>query len=189
MYKIAVIGPESTGKSALTQALARYYSSPFVDEYARHYVANLKRPYTFDDVCTIARFQIEAEDRYDRQPDSGAPFVFFDTELIITKVWFEYCYGKVPDFVNAQLRKGFFDLYLLCDTDLAWEPDPVREHGDDREYFAAWYRREVEQLGKPYVIVQGLGNRRLTNAVHAIETWLDQAQTSPPDINSPLATS
>jgi nicotinamide riboside kinase len=183
MYKIAVIGPESTGKSALTQALALHYSSPFVDEYARDYVANLNRPYTFGDVCTIARYQIDAEELYSRNPDSGTPFVFFDTELIITKVWFEYCYGVVPDFVTNQLQKGFFDLYLICDIDLAWEPDPVREHGNDREFFADWYRREVEQLEKPYVIVQGLGNSRLYNAVNAIENWIKQSETSLPDRN------
>lgn len=178
MYKIAVIGPESTGKSALTQALARHYSSPFVDEYARDYIANLKHPYTFGDVCFIARHQIEAEKMYNQPSDNRAPFVFFDTELIITKVWFEYCYKMVPDFVNQQLQQRFFDLYLVCDTDLAWEPDPVREHGHDREFFAAWYRREIEQLEKPYVIVQGFGDERLTNAIRAIESWISDTTTT-----------
>jgi nicotinamide riboside kinase len=220
MYKIAVIGPESTGKSALTKALARHYSSPYVDEYARDYVAKLNRPYTFDDLCEIAKVQIEAETFFQTLSDSaaGAPFpaclhhtvffpehidlgqkqqpsspgnapailhpdqlreshfVFFDTELIITKVWFEYCYQRVPENVIQQLGQGFFDLYLLCDTDLPWIPDPVREHGSDREYFSAWYRREAEQLDKPYVIVQGSGNMRLTNSVEAIDSWLKSAK-------------
>lgn len=220
MYKIAVIGPESTGKSALTKALARHYSSPYVDEYARDYVAKLNRPYTFEDLCEIAKVQIEAETLFQSLSDSAvgvpfpaclhptvffpdyfvpdqenqlspvtmspailhrdqlreSPFVFFDTELIITKVWFEYCYQRVPENVIRQLGQGFFDLYLLCDTDLPWIPDPVREHGNDREYFSAWYRREAEQLGKPYVIVQGSGNKRLTNSVEAINNWLGTAK-------------
>lgn len=179
MYKIAVIGPESTGKSVLTKALALHYSAPHVDEYARSYVEQLGRPYTYDDVCAIARYQVEAENRIEKQEvqsnnsslssSKKTGFVFFDTELIITKVWFEYCYKKVPSFVNQQLSKGFFDLYLLCDTDLPWEPDPVREHGDDREFFFDWYRREIEQLKKPYVVVQGLDDNRLNSAIQAIE--------------------
>jgi nicotinamide riboside kinase len=171
MYKIAVIGPESTGKSALTKALAKHYSSPMVDEYARWYVEQLNRAYTFEDVCSIARKQIEDEKHYHQilqQPDHPA-YVFFDTELIITKVWFEYCYQSVPDFVVQQLDSGFFDLYLLCDTDLPWEPDPVREHGHDRDFFLEWYRREIEHLRKPYVIIKGTGDVRTHNAIHAIE--------------------
>lgn len=171
MYKIAVIGPESTGKSALTQALARYYTAPFADEYARYYVEQLKRTYTYEDLCTIARVQVNAERFFERISDEPG-YVFFDTELIITKVWFEHCYGTVPGFLTEQLHKRFFDFYLLCDTDLPWEPDPVREHGHDREYFKSWYRNEIEQLGKPYVIVQGSGNQRLTNAVEAIENYV-----------------
>ncbi|MDD3195212.1 MAG: ATP-binding protein [Paludibacter sp.] len=169
MYKIAVIGPESTGKSALTKALARYYKAPAVDEYAREYVEQLGRPYTYEDVCTIAHTQIAAETRYENQ--SSSSLVFFDTELIITKVWLEYSYQRVPSFVDDQLIKGFFDLYLLCDTDLPWEPDPVREHGDDREYFFEWYRREIELLSKPYVVIRGIGEQRLENAIQAIENW------------------
>jgi nicotinamide riboside kinase len=187
MYKIAVIGPESTGKSALTKALALHYSAPHVDEYARSYVEELGRPYTYEDVCTIAKAQIAAEKLYataaiasaeipavspiDSQTEGFADkpaYVFFDTDLIITKVWMEYCYKQVPAFVNDQLKTGFFDLYLLCDTDLPWEPDPVREHGDDREYFFEWYRREVEQLNKPYVVIQGLGDERLNCAIQAL---------------------
>ena len=155
MYKIAVIGPESTGKSALTQALAQYYNSPYVDEYAREYVGNLGRPYNFEDVCNIAHVQISAENYFiglqqeglfkknteyfegqgvgttgnqhvpesvvlpvNADATSGVyPYVFFDTELIITKVWFEYCFKKTPSFLTEQLNKGFFDLYLLCNTD------------------------------------------------------------------------
>ncbi len=175
MYKIAVIGPESTGKSALTKALAQHYSSPMVDEYAREYVQQLDRPYTFEDVCVIAHQQIAAEKSYNNINsklgirDKLPPFVFFDTELIITKVWFEYCYKSVPDFVLKQLGEGFFDLYLLCDTDLPWEPDSVREHGHDREVFREWYRKEIEQLKKPYVIIQGTGELRTQHAIVAIE--------------------
>jgi NadR type nicotinamide-nucleotide adenylyltransferase len=171
MYRIAVVGPESTGKSELSKKLAAHYQSPWVDEYARHYVEQLNRHYTFDDICTIARKQIEDELVYEKE--HAEPYVFFDTDLIITKVWFDYCFQKIPDFVNERLKTGFFDLYLLCEPDLPWQSDPVREHGSDRDYFFTRYKSEIIQLGKSYVCIRGLGNDRLSNAIKQIDNYFN----------------
>jgi nicotinamide riboside kinase len=169
MYRIAVTGPESTGKSELTKALADHFGCPFVPEFAREYVEKLHRPYAREDVEIIARKQIEFENEY--LQNNQFPYVIFDTELIITKVWFQYCYGEVPEFVQKQLESGFFDLYLLCEPDLPWIPDPVREHGDDREYFFELYRSEIVQLGKPYQLISGIGEERTDNAIKAVEAF------------------
>lgn len=169
MFKIAILGPESTGKSTLTESLAVHFRSAMVSEYAREYIENLTVPYTYDDVCNIARKQIEQELFY--AENQNTEFVFFDTELIITKVWFDYKFGKIPDFVTERLNAGYFDLYLLCEPDLPWEADPVREHGTDRDFFFEWYKREIEQTRKPYVIVNGTGPERLKNATLAINSF------------------
>ncbi|MEI6555414.1 MAG: ATP-binding protein [Paludibacter sp.] len=170
MFKIAILGPESTGKSTLTQALAEYFQAQWVSEYAREYVENLKAPYTFEDVCNIARKQIEQEIVFENSYSTDK-YVFFDTELIITKVWFEYKYNTVPAFVTERLKTGFFDLYLLCTPDLPWEADSVREHGTDRDFFFDWYKREIEQTGKPYVIVEGIGEDRIRNAISSVNPF------------------
>jgi NadR type nicotinamide-nucleotide adenylyltransferase len=162
MLRIAIIGPESTGKTVLAQGLSKHFDAPWIPEYARSYVEKLQRPYNFDDVCTIARKQIELETTSEQ---GGCEFVFFDTDLIITKVWFEYCYKTCPDFVVDRLNKGFFDLYLLCMPDLDWLPDPVREHGDDRDFFFEWYKKEIERIHKPYILVSGQGNSRIEAVV------------------------
>ena len=167
MIKIAILGPESTGKSTLAKALAKHFDSPWVPEYAREFIERLKLPYTYEDVCTIAHKQIEEETIYDNQTTNDG-FVFFDTDLIITKVWFEYKYKTVPEFVIERQKAGFFDFYLLCAPDLAWEPDPVREHGTDRDFFFEWYKRGIEQTGKPYVVVSGIENKRTENAINAL---------------------
>ncbi|MDD3319940.1 MAG: ATP-binding protein [Paludibacter sp.] len=174
MFKIAIIGPESTGKTELARNLSEYFNASWIPEYAREYVEHLKRPYTFDDVCKIAKKQIELEKKYSDTESEKKGFLFFDTELIITKVWFEYKYQKVPDFLNQQLDTRFFDFYLLCAPDLVWEADTVREHGTDREYFFKWYKREIEQTGKPFVIIKGFGNQRIKNAVLSIENYFQQ---------------
>jgi len=170
MIKVAILGPESTGKTALAKSLAEHFNAPWVPEHAREYVEKLTIPYTYDDVCSIARTQIEQEKCYEEHPELSDSYVFFDTDLIITKVWFEYKYGVVPEFIPERIEAGFYDLYLLCAPDLPWEPDPVREHGVDREFFFDWYKKEIELTGKPCVIVTGTGPGRFQNAVSALHS-------------------
>lgn len=169
--KVAIIGPESTGKTALAGQLAARFRAPWVPEYAREYVAALRRPYTRDDVEAIARRQVEQERKYEAWP--AGRHVFFDTDLVVTKVWFAYRYHSVPPFVEERLATRFFDLYLLCAPDLPWQYDPVREHGDDRDFFFDWYRREVEALGTPCAVITGQGGERLRKAVEAIDNLVD----------------
>ena len=170
MYKIAILGPESTGKSELAKALATYYKGEWVPEYAREYVEKLGRKYTYDDVCHIAATQLKEIDLFENKTQSD--FVFFDTELIITKIWFEYCFGEVPQFLTNAMEKPVFDFYLLCDYDLEWIPDPVREHGDDRAYFFNLYKAEIEKTQRPFAIVSGTSEDRVLNAIKAIENYL-----------------
>jgi NadR type nicotinamide-nucleotide adenylyltransferase len=169
MYKIAILGPESTGKTALAKSLAEHFDAPWIPEYAREYVEKLINPYTYEDVCNIALKQIEQEIAFEQQNSKTENYVFFDTDLIITKVWFSYCFEKIPDFLNERMKTCFFDLYLLCAPDLTWEPDPVREHGNDREFFFDWYKKEIEQTGKPYAVITGTGKHRIQNAIDAIQ--------------------
>ena len=170
MYKIAILGPESTGKSELAKALATYYKGEWVPEYAREYVEKLGRKYTYDDVCHIAATQLKEIDLFKNKTQYD--FVFFDTELIITKIWFEYSFGEVPQFLTNAMEKPVFDFYLLCDYDLEWIPDPVREHGDDRAYFFNLYKAEIEKTQRPFAIVSGTGEDRVLNAIKAIENYL-----------------
>lgn len=169
MYKIAIIGPESTGKTELAKKLAFHYEAIWVPEYARNYMEQLTRPYTYDDVCVIARKQI-SEEKFFENENQDTKFVFFDTDLIITKVWFEFKYHTIPSFLVERLKEPFFDFYLLCTPDLPWIFDPVREHGDDRNYFFDLYRREIEQTGVPYVQIEGFGDSRLQQAID----WIDK---------------
>lgn len=169
MLKVAIIGPESTGKSELSEKLAIHFNGDWVPEYAREYVERLNKPYDFDDICNIAHTQIEQELRYEQLNKSG--FVFFDTELIITKVWMLHVYKQCPDFVTERLSAPFFDFYLLCKPDLPWIEDPVREHGTDREFFYEWYKKEIETMHKPYCEISGSGAERTNNAIKEIENY------------------
>lgn len=157
MFKVGIIGPESTGKSTLARYLAKRYNGVLVPEYARDYMENLDRPYTYDDVVAIARYQIEhlQSITFNSSPLTSQLY-FFDTELIITKVWFEYKYGSCPDWLEKAIRAYPMDTYLLTYPDIKWEPDPVRENPAIRLELFERYEHEIQTLDIPYYVVKHL---------------------------------
>ena len=168
MKKIVVLGPESTGKTDLCRALSDHFTSPWIPEYAREYVAGLNRAYTYADVEVIAREQMHEQEEA-KQLYADADYVFFDTDLVITKVWFLHGFNRCPEWLQPALESSEVDLYLVCKPDIPWEYDPVRENPDIREFLYDWYKRELEALHKPFVEISGLGIARLQNAVAAIQ--------------------
>ncbi len=157
MFRVAIIGPESTGKSTLAAYLARRYNGLLIPEYARTYVEQLNRPYTYDDVVAIARYQIEEIESIFHQRSSqytNSKAVFFDTDLIITKVWFEYKYGSCPDWLLKALHDYPMDVYLLTYPDIDWKPDPVRENPNIRLELFNRYKQEIQTLNIPYYIIK-----------------------------------
>ncbi len=160
---IVVTGAESTGKSTLTEALANHFDVPFVPEFAREYVEKIKRKYNFHDVETIAGEQIE---QLNALQHSAQPFIFIDTWLIITKIWFEVVFDAVPDWFSKEIQKTNIDLFLVCDIDLPWIPDPVRENGgEQRIILHNKYVQEIENYNFKYKIVRGKSEKRFQNAL------------------------
>lgn len=157
--KIVIIGPESTGKTTLTNALAKHFNCPSVNEYAREYIDKLNRSYKEEDILTIAQKQIELEDK------EQAPYLFIDTDLIVCKVWSEYKYGRCHPWILKQIKNRKYHHYLLCDIDLEWEQDPQRENPNDREKLFEIYKEELNKLNKSYSIVSGEKKDRLFNAI------------------------
>ncbi len=169
--KVAITGPESTGKSRLCRDLALHFNGFCVPEFARAYIDRLSRPYTQEDISAIAKGQLILEKKVVAQAGRMArsPVVFCDTELIVTKVWSLHKYGKCDPWILKQILNNHYDLYLLCDVDLPWEPDPQREHPELRTHFFDWYKRELDQYKFPYRVVKGDGKHRIWNAISFIE--------------------
>lgn len=174
--RIGIVGPESTGKTLIAQKLAKYYQGEWVPEYARAYIEKLDHPYNFEDVKNIAQWLIEA---FESRKKTDHP-VFFDTEMIITKIWFEVVFGKVPDEMDAWMNTLDFDAFLLCYYDLPWYPDAVRENGGEmRKVLYKRYLDEIEKLQKPCAVVSGKGTQRVMNAAKAVSRL-----TSLPDVTN-----
>ena len=165
MKRILVTGPESSGKTELVNWLATRFKGEVVEEYARAYVEGLKAPYTMDDVEHIARHQLLSYEG----DFPGKEWVFFDTWLIITRVWFDVVFSSVPTWLDAAIGEARFDLVLLCAPDLPWVADGVRENGGpERERLYEQYKLEMQRFGMEWEEIRGSGEDRFHRAEEII---------------------
>ncbi len=162
MYKIGIIGPESSGKSTLARYLAKRYQGTLVPEYARTFVEQKGTTnVTWDELCEIAQYQIKELTSLPFREESEVGFLIFDTELIVTKVWFDYAFGRVPEWLNEAIQRYPMDVYLLTYPDLPWIPDPARYNGSDAirlELFRR-YETDIQALNIPYYIIRHTDNQ------------------------------
>jgi len=164
--KIAITGPESTGKSEMAKKLANYFNTVWVPEYAREYIAGLDREYTPKDIEFIARKQLEIESGLEKKARN---LLFCDTELLVTKIWSEFVFDQAIDWIDEKINTHVYDLYLLMDIDLPWQEDPLREHPHQRKTLFNRYYQELAQKEFPFEVISGQGNQRLQNAIKVIK--------------------
>ena len=170
MFKVAITGPESTGKSTLAEKLAEHYNTDFIPEYSRSYLENFVGQYTENDVVEIAKGQhnliLEEENK-------SSKILIADTEIVVCKIWVEYVFKHSNKVIDEILKQQDFDLYLLCDIDLPWTYDPLRENPniDERKELFEIYRNTLEQMKVPFEIVSGDNDERVNNAIKVIEKY------------------
>lgn len=175
MFKIAIIGPESTGKSTLAEKLAQHFNTDFIPEYSRTYLENFEGRYSENDVVEIAKGQHKLIlEKKKESPD----ILIADTEIIVCKIWCEYVFKHSNETIDNILKEQNFDLYLLCDIDLPWVYDPLRENPnlEERKELFEIYRNTLEQMNVgtrhatpiPFEIVRGNNEERVENAINII---------------------
>ena len=163
--KIAIVGPESTGKSSLAEALSSHYKLPWVEEYSREYLENLDRPYEQSDLIEIALGQLDLEKKVLEEKPA---FLLCDTNLLVIKVWSEFKYGNADPALEALYNFEEYDLHFLCDIDIPWAYDPLREHPEKREELFDIYHKQLKQLELPFSIIRGTKAERIQQAVSEI---------------------
>lgn len=168
MIRIAITGPESTGKSWLAERLAGHYQTQWVREYARQYLEEINRPYNYDDILLIAQHQLEMENSF----LSNTDLLFCDTDFCVTTIWCNVKYGKCHPWIKSELDRNNYQLYLLCDIDLPWQYDPLREHPEMRAELFGMYRNLLEAHSFNYRVVKGNGETRLENAIGFVNEYL-----------------
>jgi len=151
--------------------MAGHFKTIWVPEIAREYLINLGRAYVYEDILSIAQEQLMQENTL---AEVASKVLFCDTDLLVTKIWSLYKYRKCDPWIEAQVKSHRYDLYLLCNIDLPWEEDPLREHPDQRDELFGLYLEELQQLDVPFAIISGTGRERTENAILAIAGTLKE---------------
>jgi len=154
----------------LAEQLAAHYKTAWVPEVARDFLDKLGRTYIFEDIALIARQQLELENQLVKNAEK---YLFCDTDMLVTKIWSEFRYGKCDPWIFDQAEHHIYDLYLLCDIDLPWEYDPLREHPEQREELFRIYKTALENMNVRFKVISGIGEARLKQAILAIEETFD----------------
>jgi len=170
--RIAVYGPESTGKTELAARLAARFHAPLVAEYARERW-DQQGALGLEDMLPIAREQWRREDEAAARAER---LVIGDTDALTTTLWSDLLYGTTPDEVRrgAEKRCKNYALYLLLDIDVPFAPDPQRCFPDpaDREKAMRVWRGALDRRRLPYELISGDWATREKAAIEAIEIRL-----------------
>ena len=183
LKKIVIIGPESTGKSVLSQQLANHYETTWCPEFAREYLLTNGTNYDYDDLLTIAKGQLALEDEYATTLENQSQTMlengehlplFIDTDMYVMKVWCEFVFEKCHRFILDEIVKRQYDLYLLCNTDLPWVADELREYPDlkTRRHLYNIYKDILINQQVPWVDISGSYKERLQKAIIATKPLL-----------------
>lgn len=168
--KIAILGAESTGKSELCQQLAQHYNTLWVPEYAREYFNDSDiYNYSLTDLEKIAARQLQMEAEL---LPRARRLLFCDTTLITLKIWALLEFKMVPQNIQNGLRSADYNLYLITNNDVPWEADPLRQNKFSRDRILKMNVEEVQKTKTEHVIISGLGQERIDQAVLAVDYYI-----------------
>ncbi|MBS9462438.1 ATP-binding protein [Flagellimonas sp. 389] len=176
LIKVVLFGPESTGKTTLSQQLARQYNTVWVPEYAREYLQdkwnNERKTCEPHDLLPIAQGQIRLENELTKK---ATDLLICDTDLLETKVYSEaYYIGQCDPILEKYALKNTYDLYFLTYIDTPWEADDLRDKPDEREKMFAYFHDTLKKYDRNFVILKGDKKTRLKTAVEHINNLLQQ---------------
>jgi len=193
LKKVAILGPESTGKSTLCEQLANHYNTLWCPEYAREYLLAHGTKYTYDDLLMIAKGQVALEEKFeslvqssgfrvqsltshDPRLTSGVSLLFIDTNMYVMKVWCEFVFGKCHQYILDEIDRRKYDLYLLCNIDLPWTYDELREYPDleRRQRLYAMYKDLMINQTVPWVEISGNSLERFRTAIKTVNPLLKE---------------
>jgi len=164
--KIAITGPESSGKTTLAKSLNNYYkNSIMVHEFAREYLKSIKRQYNYDDLLNIAKGQKKKEEKANR---TNKKIIISDTNLQVIKIWSLDKFKKCDNWILRTEEK--YTHYLLCKPGIKWEADHLRENPLDRDRLFKLYLKDLQ--GKPFTIISGNKQSRLSIGKKIINSYL-----------------
>ncbi len=169
-----IVGPESTGKSTLSQNLANHFKTEWVREYAREYLETNGTDYRVENLFEIAKGQLRGEDEAVKKQEAkpNASLLIIDTDMYVIKVWSEFVFNKCDNRILREITQRKYDGYILCNTDVPWVKDNLREYPDleTRERLFHFYKEELSEQKTPWIIIKGGYEERTQMAIDFINS-------------------
>ena len=174
--KVVVFGPESSGKTTLSRALASHYNVLWIEEFARDYLQEKwdkeNKVCELNDLLPIAYGQIKLENEYSQKTNK---LLICDTDLLETKVYSETYYdGYCDPLLEKYALKNSYDLYILTNIDIPWEKDDLRDKPNEREKMFDAFKETLIKYNRPYIEVSGSLSKRLVTATKSINTLINK---------------
>ena len=166
MIRIAITGPESSGKTTLCQSLSEHFNVDFIPEFARTYLEITDGKYKQPDLDEIAKGQLESI------TSSQSKINVCDSDFSVLEIWSDYKYGNVSDYIRELVKKNLFDLHILCTPDIPWEEDALRENPDTRDHLFELYKESLNRHNKNFIIVSGEHKNRIKKSLQFIDLIL-----------------
>ena len=163
--RVCVFGPESVGKTTLSERLAEHYRTVWAPEYARAYLEHRGGELVETDLFEIAAGQRALEESLAEQADK---LLFMDTDTLTTELWANRLYSRCDPRIAALALERPADLYLLCDVDVPWIEDRVRYLPADRNDFFRVFEETLRQRSLPYTVIRGSWQERWDAALAAV---------------------
>ncbi len=167
--RVRVIGGESTGKTTLTDLLARRFETAWVPEFGRAYSDPKDargETWTTADFVAIATRQGDLEDVVARRADR---VLFADTDALTTGIWHRVYLGARDAGVDAIGATRPYALTLVAGTDIGWVQDGDRRSPHERALQQAELTARLDELGAPWLLVTGSRRERVAVASAAVE--------------------
>lgn len=187
---IAIVGAESTGKSALAKALsdrlamATGLRTTWVPEHLRDWCDERGRTPMEHEQQSIAERQAARID----QAAMTHELVICDTTPLMIAVYSEMVFGDTSLYPMAVAWQQRCALTLLTALDLPWIADGLMRDGPHvREPVDALLRKHLIGAGLPWSLVSGQGDARIEAAIDAIAPVLRQRATPRDGLFSRLA--
>ncbi len=167
--KIIITGIECSGKTTLAHQLHQAIGGILVPEFSRSYLNNSGSTYHQNDILNIAKGQLALE----REAETnGIRPIICDTSLIVMKVWSMIRFDSCDPWIISQIESQTWDLFFLCDHQIPYEEDPLRENDINRQFHYDIYHNELKGLNRPVHILQGNPHQRLTMAIEILSHLL-----------------
>ncbi len=177
MKIVVLTGPESSGKSWLSNLIQAHFGGVLVGEYVRHFIDSQARDTCYADIEAIAQGQLAWEDA----ARAGQPsLLILDTHLLSNILWSNTLFGACPAWIEQALLARHYDLHLLLSPEAVnWHDDGQRcqPHLAERQAFFQATEQWLQQHHQPFQVLQGDWQERKVAAFEAVSRLLQPAAT------------